>query len=176
MVSTSFWSADGKPISAEKSLANLYGTLPEFFKNEAELRSLWSNPVAPQSPAGKAGRCRLWANGASHLAGSGSSREQRLVRRIGIHLLRNKANLARIPRSFRPLASLAPLNKRQQEFLDFVLSKYIESGVDELDDEKLPNLLELKYQSISDATEVLGEVKGIRATFVEFQKHLYAGN
>ena len=45
MVSTSFWSADGKPISAEEFLENLYGTLPEFFKNEAELRSLWSNPI-----------------------------------------------------------------------------------------------------------------------------------
>ena len=40
------------------------------------------------------------------------------------------------------------LNDRQKEFIEFVLSKYIESGVDELDQEKLPILLENKYQSL----------------------------
>lgn len=32
MIATSFWSADGKPISAEEFLNNLYGSLPSFFK------------------------------------------------------------------------------------------------------------------------------------------------
>ncbi len=44
MISTSFWSADGKPISTEEFLANLYGTLPEFFSNEEELRNIWAEP------------------------------------------------------------------------------------------------------------------------------------
>jgi type I restriction enzyme, R subunit len=44
MVSTSFWSADGKPISAEEFLNNLFGELPKLFKDEEELRKLWSNP------------------------------------------------------------------------------------------------------------------------------------
>src|SRR5659263_12852 len=42
---TSFWSADGKPISAEEFLHSLFGKLPEFFKDEAELRKIWSNPI-----------------------------------------------------------------------------------------------------------------------------------
>ena len=45
MMSTSFWSADGKPISAEEFLHNLFGALPDFFKSEEELRKLWSNPM-----------------------------------------------------------------------------------------------------------------------------------
>jgi type I restriction enzyme, R subunit len=45
MVSTSFWSADGKPISAEEFLNNLFGELPKLFKDEEELRKLWSNPM-----------------------------------------------------------------------------------------------------------------------------------
>ena len=45
MVSTSFWSADGKPISAEEFLNNLFGELPKLFKDEEELRKLWSNPI-----------------------------------------------------------------------------------------------------------------------------------
>jgi type I restriction enzyme R subunit len=45
MISTSFWSADGKPISAEEFLNNLFGELPNLFKSEDELRTLWSNPL-----------------------------------------------------------------------------------------------------------------------------------
>ncbi len=34
---------------------------------------------------------------------------------------------------------------KQENFLDFVLSKYIETGVSELAQDILPSLLELKY-------------------------------
>jgi type I restriction enzyme R subunit len=45
MISTSFWDTKGKPISAEDFLKNIFGTLPEFFKNEDELRAIWANPI-----------------------------------------------------------------------------------------------------------------------------------
>ena len=45
MISTSFWNADGKPISAEEFLNNLFGELPNLFKSEEELRTIWSNPT-----------------------------------------------------------------------------------------------------------------------------------
>ena len=67
----------------------------------------------------------------------------------------------------------ALLNEKQREFIEFVLSKYVESGVDELDQEKLPILLENKYQSLQDALETLGEVANISSLFIGFQKHLY---
>ena len=65
------------------------------------------------------------------------------------------------------------LDNNQKEFLEFVLSKYIETGVEELDQEKLPALLALKYHTMSDAAALLGGVDNIRATFINFQKHLY---
>jgi len=69
---------------------------------------------------------------------------------------------------------LAFLNKEQQAFIKFVLNKYIESGVEELDQEKLPILLTNKYHSLEDAKKILGEVPEISALFIEFQQHLYA--
>ena len=53
------------------------------------------------------------------------------------------------------------------------MSKYIETGVEELEEGKLPNLLTNKYQSLEDAKQVLGEVINIRSLFIEFQKELY---
>ncbi|MBN2444126.1 MAG: hypothetical protein JXJ04_22375, partial [Spirochaetales bacterium] len=69
---------------------------------------------------------------------------------------------------------LSGLTPQQQEFIEFVLSKYIESGVGELSQEKLPKLLELQYHTLSDAAEILGGVDIIRRTFIAFQKLLYA--
>ncbi|MDI9311948.1 MAG: hypothetical protein QM535_17175 [Limnohabitans sp.] len=55
----------------------------------------------------------------------------------------------------------ALLNNKQREFIEFVLSKYVETGVEELDQEKLPILLTNKYQSLEDAKDILGDVANI---------------
>eukprot|EP00095_Tigriopus_kingsejongensis_P009648 maker-scaffold218_size252335-snap-gene-0.1 protein:Tk09648 transcript:maker-scaffold218_size252335-snap-gene-0.1-mRNA-1 annotation:"atp-dependent dna helicase" len=39
-----YWSADGKPITAKEFMENLYGDLPRFFKDEDQLREIWSDP------------------------------------------------------------------------------------------------------------------------------------
>ena len=44
MIATSFWHPDGTPMHAQQFLEALFGKLPEFFKNETELRALWSAP------------------------------------------------------------------------------------------------------------------------------------
>lgn len=65
------------------------------------------------------------------------------------------------------------LSDKQKEFLDFVLSKYVENGVEILDESKLANLILLKYSAFADAERVFGGVERIRSTFFQFQKHLY---
>ncbi len=59
----------------------------------------------------------------------------------------------------------------QREF--FVLSQYAKSGIEALDRDVLPDLLELKYETITDAQQVLGEISRIRRLFIELQKFLY---
>ena len=173
MMATSFWSADGRIISAEEFLHNLYGTLPDFFQSEDELRAIWSNPLT---------RKTLLTNLAD--AGYGNdelSSLQRLVQAENSDLfdVLEYISFARKPisRADRVAGAettiFALLSPRQKEFLEFVLDKYVESGVSELDQEKLPTLLELKYQSIQDAAGQLGGVSAIRTMFIDFQKHLY---
>ena len=67
----------------------------------------------------------------------------------------------------------ALLNNKQKVFVEFVLNKYIETGVDELDQDQLPTLLRNKYKSLDDAMAVLGEAQDISSLFIEFQKYLY---
>lgn len=64
-------------------------------------------------------------------------------------------------------------NYKQLGFINFVLDKYVEEGVAELSTTKMRGLLELKYNTISDAARELGTTTYIRETFIGFQKHLY---
>lgn len=174
MVSTSYWSTDGKPISAEEFFQNLYGVLPDFFKNEEELRAIWSDAITRKAFLNK-------------IADLGFGKEelgamQRMIEAEDCDLFDvleyvsfARPKITRLNRVVNAKEMIFQgLDDKHREFLDFVLSKYIESGVDQLDQEKLPSLLTLKYHAIQDATEHLGGVEMIRATFLSFQKHLYA--
>ena len=90
---------------------------------------------------------------------------------------RTAFNLAPISRQERVSASrsriFAEYGCKQQEFLDFVLEQYIKQGVGELDDKKLPSLIQLKYHGVADAVAELGQAGAIRDVFIGFQKHLY---
>jgi type I restriction enzyme, R subunit len=174
MVSTSFWSADGTPVSAEQFLQNLFGKLPDFFSSEEELRNIWSNPITRKvfleklNDAGY-GKDELLA--LQQLIDAENSDLFDVLEYVAFHI----EPISRTTRVKSAQAFLiSTLNKQQNEFLDFVLSKYVETGVEELDQEKLPQLLMLKYNSIPDATTVLGGIENIRDTFIGFQKYLYA--
>jgi type I restriction enzyme R subunit len=68
---------------------------------------------------------------------------------------------------------LSRQDPKQAEFLDFVLSQYVQEGETELAPEKLPDLLQLKYGSPADAMRKLGTVGAVRAAFRGFQRDLY---
>ena len=63
---------------------------------------------------------------------------------------------------------------KQRAFIDFVLSQYVQLGVDELAQEKLTPLLKVKYHdAIQDAVDDLGGTEQARHTFIGFQRFLY---
>jgi len=173
MISTSFWNADGKPISGEEFLQNIFGTLPSFFKDEEELRRIWSNPATRKAFLDK-------------IADLGYGKDEL----EGLQKMINAENsdlfdvLAYVSFAIKPITRtervkearkkiFADLDENQKDFLEFVSSKYIQKGVEELDEEKLPQLLNLKYSAIADAEEALGSVDNIRSTFFDFQRNLY---
>ncbi|MBU4486845.1 MAG: DEAD/DEAH box helicase family protein, partial [Candidatus Delongbacteria bacterium] len=173
MSQTSFWDAEGKPISAQMFLEKLYGKLPEFFKDEAELRRIWSEPKTRQ----------LFLKRLEG-AGYGMSELKMLQKLISAENSDLFDVLEYISFSVKPISReervakaqlfiFSGLDNNQKEFLEFVLSKYIETGIEELFEDKIPDLLKIKYFAITDATELLGGVDRIRATFIKFQKHLY---
>ena len=174
MIATSFWSADGKPISVQEFMESLFGKLPQLFKNEEELRTIWSNPLTRRTLLEKLGEAGFSKDDLTTLQRLVNLEKSDLFDVLEYVFNSDSITMTREERVTAAEATIfALLNEKQREFIEFVLSKYVESGVDELDQEKLPILLENKYQSLQDALETLGEVANISSLFIGFQKHLY---
>jgi len=174
MMSTSFWHPGGTPMSAQQFMETLFGKLPEFFKDENELRAIWSVPDT---------RKKLMEG----LAEKGFGKPQLLdMQRIIdaeqsdffdvlAHVAYAMEPLTRQERADRAMAAISErFNSKHKVFLYFVLSHYVAEGVDELDQSKLTPLLRLKYNdSITDAVNDLGDARNIATVFSGFQRHLY---
>ena len=151
-----------------------FAKLPEFFKDEGELRALWSIPDT---------RTKLL----QALAEKGFGRDQLAEMQkiidaeksdlfdVLAHVAYALPPLTREERASRAKVVISTrFNTKQQVFLAFVLSHYVQSGVEELDREKLRPLLLLKYgNAISDAVADLGRPEEIGRVFAGFQKYLY---
>ena len=174
MMSSSFWSADGKPISSEEFLNNLFGELPNLFKDEKELRELWSNPTTRKTLLEKLDTAGFPKSDLELLQKLVNMEKSDLFDVLEYVFNGEYRALTREQRVLASQATIfALLNHKQKEFIDFVLNKYVEVGVEELDQEKLPTLLTNKYQSLEDAIQMLGDVKNISSLFIDFQKYLY---
>lgn len=174
MISTSFWSADGRPISTEEFLNNLFGELPNLFKSEDELRTLWSNPITRRTLLEKldaAGFGKEELTTLQKLIDAEKSDLFDVLEYVFNSDIKPMTREARVAAAQATIFAL--LDNKQKEFIEFVLSKYVETGVEELDQEKLPILLTNKYQSLEDAKDILGNVSNISRLFIEFQQHLY---
>jgi len=171
---TTFWHPDGTPMSSQEFIETLFGKLPDLFKDEEELRALWSLPDT---------RAKLLQG----LAEKGFGREQmaemqRIIDAeksdlfdVLTHVAYASPPLSREERAAKAKVEIgARFNSKQQVFLDFVLSHYVSVGVEELDQEKLTPLLKLKYHnSIADAVADLGRPDEIGRVFAGFQRYLY---
>lgn len=173
MISTSFWSADGKPMSIEEFLESLYGALPDFFSSEEELRNIWSAPSTRKAFLDKIAEMGYGRDELETLQKLIAAEDSDLFDVLS-YVSFAKAPITREKRVTEASPEiLKGLEDEQVAFLEFVLSKYIDKGVDELNEEKLPMLLNLKYHAIADAEKALGGVDAIRSMFIGFQKFLY---
>ena len=173
IMATSFWNPDGRPLSAAEFIEQLFGALPDLFQDEDELRALWSRPDTRKALL-------------EGLAEKGYGMDQ--LAEVGKIIEAENSDLydvlAYIAFALPPVTRAERVKAHRveifhnsdfklHEFLSFVLGHYVARGVRELDTDKLPQLIELKYQTISDAVKHLGPPENIRQVFVEFQRHLY---
>ncbi|MBZ9738230.1 MULTISPECIES: EcoAI/FtnUII family type I restriction enzme subunit R [unclassified Mesorhizobium] len=174
MMATSYWAPDGKPMSANQMIEKLFGELPRYFKDESQLRAVWSEPETRKSLLE-----------ALREGGFGPEQLAEIARMIAAEKSDVFDVLAYIAFAVPPISREERVNERRSAiidgqdaklvaFLDFVMGQYVRDGVGELDREKLAPLLTLKYQSVNDAIALLGPAGQINDAFLGAQKALFS--
>lgn len=172
MASVSYWSPDGRPVSAAEFIGLLYGDLAAMIGTEDELRALWSDP----------GRRRRFLAELEDRGHDGERLEdaRRLIEAPDSDIFDVLAYVRFLlaPRTRRERAQdaeaeLAEFEPEMRAFLEAVLSAYERNGTDELDPERIGDFLQVLYGGINDAKARLGPIPAIRRAFSDMQAGLY---
>ena len=166
---------EGKPISIEEYIQKLFQilSLSSIFSNEDELLKLWSNPITRNELLKKLEDNGFHINDLKLLQNLLNADDCDLVDVLEV-IAYTKKPINRVDRVSNAEQKINDeLDDNQKEFVNFVLEKYVEGGVEELDINRLSDLITLKYNSIYTGIEKLGDVEDVKNTFIDFQKHLY---
>jgi type I restriction enzyme, R subunit len=177
MTSKMFYSVDGMPMSLTEFIESLFKTLemPELFKNEDELRQIWAVPST-----------RMELLKQLENAGFPTSELEAIQELIDAKNSDLFDVLQFVKYAFKPVARTTRakvarsqledrLKAKQLEFVDFLVSQYVELGVGEMEESKLETLLEIKYKDVFAGVKILGDgqVSAVRNLFLDFQRNLY---
>ncbi len=174
MVKTTFWGPNGEQMSAEEFIRRLFGELPEFYKNENDLRRIWADPLTRIELLTRLEERGFGIENLEKVQELISAKDSDLFDVLA-YISFNAAprtREARAKNARRPIG--IQFSARQRDFIDFVLDQYVSEGVEELAVEKLPPLLEIKYGGVEEALGAIGaDAEEVREVFCEFQQHLY---
>jgi type I restriction enzyme R subunit len=173
-MTTTFWGPNGEQLTVEQFLKNLFGELPSFYKNEADLRRIWSDPLTRSELLTKLGEQGFSLVDLGKIQELISATESDLYDVLAyISFAAPKKTREKRATGARRQVALQ-FSDRTRDFIDFVLDHYVTEGVEELDPLKLPQLLALKYGGIPDALKEIGaSADSVREAFFDFQKFLY---
>lgn len=168
-----FWGADGKPVSAQKFIEEMFGRLPDFFQSSADLHKIWSDPETREALLDKMNEAGYGKDILCDI--------RKLIDAENCDLLDVLEYIAyattpieRKERAQRLTGYTNNLGDAQKQFIEYMINAYVQSGIDELRMDKLKTLLELKFGSVGEGITALGGVPNARQTFKDFQYHLYA--
>ena len=172
LAATTYWH-EGRQITAQEFMAQLFGDLGNLVASEDELRAVWSDPD----------RREAFQQRLTDL-GYDADRLDDMRRLIDAPhsdifdvLAYVRFTLAPLSRAQRVGAAksngLDGYQREMRSFLEYVLEAYERHGVDELSSRKIADFLRIRYGGTNDAKRVLGPVPEIRQAFIAIQAHLY---
>ena len=163
-------------LSIEEYIKRLFGALPTFLDGADDLRQRWSQPDTRQQLL-------------EVLEQSGFPEDKlELTRRflalehcdmldVLSFLAYNSTPIDRQRRAeILKAATMKKYSEAQRDFVDYIMQLYVRNGFKELDADKLPTLINMKYHSPIDAMRKLNmQPQEIRNFFLGMQQQLYNG-
>ena len=175
-IDTRYIDENGRPLTVREFLEKLVGELPAIYKDEAQLRKIWSNPDTRADLLVKLGDlgfdnaqlndlrdmiaspdCDIF-DVLSHISFS----SELMTRKQRVKFVKDDVQFFEVYK-----------NLEAKDFLEFVLKHYEEHGIEELQRDKLGDLVKRKLVTPKDAKTAFGDMKTLLSAYYKLQENIY---
>ncbi|RXG21116.1 EcoAI/FtnUII family type I restriction enzme subunit R [Leeuwenhoekiella aequorea] len=178
-IDTRYIDENGKPLTAREFLEKLIGELPKIYRDEAHLRKIWSNPDTRASllkSLGDLGFDNEQLNELRNMIATPACDIFDVLSHISFSsdLITRKQRVEFVkgdPKFFEVYKNL-----EARDFLFFVLQHYENYGIEELQRDKLGDLVKLKLGTSKDAKAAFGDMKTLLGAYYKLQENIYRAN
>ena len=170
LATTTYWSADGKPISAQEFMERLFGDLTGLITDEDHLRKVWSDPDSRETflkQLSDRGYDADRLNDIRRLVDAPDSDLFDVLFTTDPKTRHDRADAVKGE-------SFAEIQDDLKELLINILDAYERNGEHELATTKLGQFLTARYGSVGEAKNRLGGLPQIKAAFHKMQAQLYS--
>ena len=174
IAATTYWSADGKPISANEFLKRLFGDLEEMIADEDEFRAIWSDPDNRQKFLERLDDRGYDRGRLDDIRRLVDAPDSDLFDVLAYVLYVNQPKTRHERADSMRHGGIAPAEGELQKLLLGILQAYETHGEEELASDKLASFLIGRYGSVSEGKARIGEISTIQDAFRRMQAGLYA--
>ena len=169
---TTYWH-EGRQITAQEFMQQLFGDLGNLVASEDELRAVWSDPDRREAFQQRLKDLGYDADRLDDMRRLIDASESDIFDVLA-YVRFTLAPMSRAERAGTARATgLGGYQREMRAFLDYVLEAYEKHGVEELASRKIADFLRIRYGGTNDAKRLLGPVPAIREAFIAIQAHLY---
>lgn len=173
VAATSYWSHDGRLITVQEFMQQLFGDLGNLVTSEEELRAVWSDPDRRVAFIRRLADLGYDADRLQDMQRLVDARESDIFDVLA-YVRFMLAPLTRAERVQNVQSScLFGYEREMRAFLEYVLESYSRGGIGELAPDKLADFLRIRYGGTNDAKRALGSIPEIRGAFVDVQGYLF---
>lgn len=174
IAATTYWSPEGKPISAAEFLERLFGDLSGIVADEDQLRAVWSDPDNRDHFLDQLSDRGYDADRLDDIRRLVDAHDSDLFDVLSYILFTNEPK-TRLERADHVRSGeLAEADGDMREFLLAVLAAYETRGESELATKKLGTFLTARYGSVGEGKAKLGGLEAVKQAFRTMQTSLYA--
>ena len=174
IAATTYWSADGKPISAAEFLKRLFGDLADMIADEDELRATWADPDNRDTFLDRLDDRGYDRGRLDDIRRLVDAPDSDLFDVLAYVLYANPPKTRHERADDVRQGGLTAVDGELRELLLGILQAYETRGEDELANTKLASFLIGRYGSVSEGKSKVGELSTIQTAFRRMQAGLYA--
>lgn len=174
IATTTYWSSDGKPISAQEFLKRLFGDLTGLISDEDHLRKVWSDPDSREKFLTQLADRGYDDGRLNDIRRLVDAPDSDLFDVLGYVLFTHAPKTREDRAEAVKDEGLAAVQGDLKALLIRILNAYEENGEGELATSKLSQFLTAHYGSVGEAKNRLGDLPSINAAFLKMQAELYS--